>query len=283
MEKCLKLKHKQLKQILRNENVPLVTRLKTKQQMCEVLVHDTNYFQREEQEINDLVNEIENAILEEQEQNDLVNEIENGIAAQENDEIDDIINAFKNNTNISDDLSISIMRAAANKIIDPRKLVEFCTNKSMKELCMDEKFWKSVFQRDFGDREYAKRANVTWQELYKDFVEYPYEITLYTGRPFAAIYSRGTPMENKLSTFASSKIRSNTKAKIYQNKIIKGKRVNIVWARNHSPDQIIFTDENDIGDYIKSIGGKLDTTHYSNFAYNCTNGRPCPDIRIARI
>lgn len=74
----------------------------------------------------------------------------------------------------------SVMRYDVISKLEPKELLRLCaSHKSSKEICADDSLWERLFKKEFGKRQYTKEKSETWYQLYKDFVEYPYEIAVF--------------------------------------------------------------------------------------------------------
>lgn len=162
MQKCMSYSYKQLKQILKDENIPLRTSLKTKHQMCDVLVY-TDYFD-EEDDINVLSKMLDKTSI---------------------------------NSNVEFNTIPSIvLHDIVDKITNPRDFINFCSvNTSMKKLYNNDILWKLLFQTKY--KRAVKMQDISWREMYMDFHEYPYEIVVPTDDIHkSGIFERGTISPN---------------------------------------------------------------------------------------
>lgn len=227
INRCMSKTYKELKQILKDEDVPLRSSLKTKRQMCDVLVY-TGYFDQE-QDVDDLGDAFANITI--------------------------------NNKPQFGNLPSTMMKDVLQNF-GPSELIHFCaTNKYMKAICQDDSLWESLFKRNFGSREYKKENNMSWFQLYKDFVEYPYEIIDYMAEYpfddiFPVVFKRGATKretDSLLATRHNDKVR---KVQIYKNKPFRGELYipNISSYTNEWYGNLIFTKYNDVGKYMDSIG-----------------------------
>lgn len=141
MDICLSKSYKELKKILKDENVKYRSLLTTKDQMCDVLFK-MNYF-----DVDQLTKSFKKV-------------------------------AIKPNINY-DDLP-TFMKINILEQMEPKELFNFCkVNKSMKDICNDDNFWQHIFKITYRDRIYDKPSNMSWRQYYIDFFQYPYEVVTY--------------------------------------------------------------------------------------------------------
>lgn len=238
--------YKELKQILKDEDVALRSHLKTKQMMCDVLV-TIGYFDKKK------------------------------VRIESDSEVDELANVFSNTMKVSSKMQfndIPNMIDVARQINNPRDLISFCSsNKVMSKLCSNDALWKDLFQRDFGYRKYVKESNMSWYQLYKDFVEYPFDITS------IGIYDRGTLLEEKWIQYEEEKDITVTKAKLYgkpsknqkYTTIVTWERVTIDEEGYEIVDEIavdrVFTTHTNAKEYIKILKRMEPKNRIKNASY----------------
>lgn len=210
MNKRIKLSYKELKRIIKEENVPMRTKLKTKEQMYNTLMYEYHYFDREI------------------------------------------------GPNLLDSFPTTMLHDIT-KYFNFTDLVRFyCANKLLLRTLNCESVWKSMFEKDFKHRLY-ERGDMTWYELYKDFIQYPYELTQFMHARCMNVYTRGTNIRKELlfDTDMVIQIKNTTKMRSYKNKPINFHSV-VVFA-NDKPIKLIFQTSIAATRYTKTL---FETSHF---------------------
>lgn len=246
MEKCLKKTVKELKEELKANNVQGRSKLTTKQQMCEVLVA-----------------------------------IQSKAKSSGRTELPVEI-ASTNILSLPRDAQLLILKELPSK-----DLLNICkVNKRFRILCKDDLLWKELYRNEFGglrlspfgplaswyenyreefiNREKYKEAieiedkidsSKSWSQNWQEYNEF--ELVVYRFRPFAGVFRKITPLEQRRSAFENqgSVIRGTIPIQFYDKKLPTKERLYVIYQNNETnPVSPVFSSQKQMNDYRRKKG-----------------------------